>query len=611
MGEIRSKALSNVVPKDILREVFEETLEECANVLTQSYGPDGSTTEIRSSMSEKDTGKSDYTKDGHKILSSIYFSKPIELSVVDDLRSITKDIVKTVGDGTTSAVLLSYYLFKAMEKMSKETKLPDKKIISRLTDTISELNKRIIKNGKAATLDDIYDIAYVSSDGNDEIASTIRDLYKEYGMDAYIDVGISNTQNDMIKKYSGFAIDSGYFNPVFINNRENHTATVRKPKIYIFEDPIDTDDMLVFFGKIIMNNYINPIKNKKFENIVPTVIFTPKFGADIRAEIDSTLSFMNNCPDELKQLLIVTNILDVDKLYDIATLSGARTIKKYIDPKVREADEKRGYAPTLNTIDDFAGEADEVVADINSTRVINPSKMLNPDGSNSITYSNLIYNLEEKLKNYKEENKQLTEIYKLKHRIQALKSNMVEYLIGGISYTDRDAKRDLVEDAVLNCRDAAANGVGRGANFEAFSELDNMLKEKYGLSYEWACMADKDGKTIITDTENYIGELKNRNKDTNISVDIYDPLFILIEAYANLYTMIYRNDIEHPIDIIHSSLEHELPKNLRTGEYDGKVKTSIRSDIIISNAVSKIIGMMFATNQYLLPNPNLNTYVYY
>ena len=237
--------------------------------------------------------------------------------------------------------------------------------------------------------------------------------------------------------------------------------------------------------------------------------------------------------------------------------------------------------------------------------------MLNPDGSNSITYSNLIYNLEEKLKNYQEENKKLTEIYKLKHRIQALKSNMVEYLIGGISYTDRDAKKDLVEDAVLNCRDAAANAVGRGANFEAFSELDNMLKEKYGLSYRSACDVSEDGQTIITNIKKYIDELQTKNNDTDISVDIYDPIFILIEAYANLYTMIYRNDTDYPVDIISSSLEQGLPKNLRTGEYDGKVKTSIRSDVIISKAVSKIIGMMFATNQYLLPNPNLNTYVYY
>ncbi len=32
---------------------------------------------------------------------------------------------------------------------------------------------------------------------------------------------------------------------------------------------------------------------------------------------------------------------------------------------------------------------------------------------------------------------------------------MVDYLIGGVSYTDRDALKDAVEDAVLSCRSAA------------------------------------------------------------------------------------------------------------------------------------------------------------
>ena len=104
--EMRSKALSNIVSKNTLREVQEETMDIIANALKQSYGPNGSTTVIRMSMDEKDTGRTEYTKDGHKILGSIRFNKPIELSIVDDLRDITRNTVKKVGDGTTHSIII-------------------------------------------------------------------------------------------------------------------------------------------------------------------------------------------------------------------------------------------------------------------------------------------------------------------------------------------------------------------------------------------------------------------------------------------------------------------------------------------------------------------------
>ena len=52
---------------------------------------------------------------------------------------------------------------------------------------------------------------------------------------------------------------------------------------------------------------------------------------------------------------------------------------------------------------------------------------------------------------------------------------------------------------------------------------------------------------------------------------------------------------------------HE-PLNLRTGKFDGKVLTSIKSDVAVLNALSRIISIMFTCNQALLMNPALNNY---
>ena len=50
------------------------------------------------------------------------------------------------------------------------------------------------------------------------------------------------------------------------------------------------------------------------------------------------------------------------------------------------------------------------------------------------------------------------------------------------------------------------------------------------------------------------------------------------------------------------------PLNINTLEYDKKVLTSITSDIIILEAIAKIIVLMYTSNQALVQSPNLNIY---
>ena len=106
--------------------------------------------------------------------------------------------------------------------------------------------------------------------------------------------------------------------------------------------------------------------------------------------------------------------------------------------------------------------------------------MHNEDGTLSDTFNTLVKFLEAELAKAYEAGEDNNVTGTLKRRINSLKANMVEYLVGGVSATDRDAVRDLVEDAVLNCRSAARNGVGYGANFEgliASLQLADVLPE--------------------------------------------------------------------------------------------------------------------------------------
>jgi len=585
--ETRMKALNNIISKNTLREVQLETIDIIANALANSYGPDGSTTQIRMDAEKDHQGRTEYTKDGHKILGCIRFNKPIEMSIVDDLQDITRSTVKKVGDGTTSAVILASLIFKGLYKSANDNNYSEKELVNKLiNEVVPEVIQQIKSKGRKCTLEDIYNIAYTSTDGNTEIAQQIKDIYDEFGMNVFIEVKSSNTDSNIIKSYDGITFDQGYFNSCFINNSKNSTCEIRNPHIYIFEDAIDTPEMMAFFGRIVTDNILTPLNNKEPDKVIPTVVFSTKYGEDIRSSMDKVFSSLNSFPPANRPpLLLVTNISRLYQLYDLATLCGAKTIKKYIDPEIQNLDIEKGLAPTPETIHDFAGRSEEIIADATSTKVINPVLMHYKDGTYTETYNALLEQLKAELNKYEETKEELTKINLLKRRIGSLECNMVDYYISGISHTDRNALIDAVEDAVLNCRSASENGVGDGANFNPLSILDSMVGE----------IDDED--------------ISAKNEVIKILYRSYRSLFLMIyKNYMN--TDLFKNDKDKENKLLNSSLTCKRPLNLRTDRFDGKVLTSIKADEVILEAVSKIIGLIFKTNQAIVASPVQNTYEY-
>ena len=165
----------------------------------------------------------------------------------------------------------------------------------------------------------------------------------------------------------------------------------------------------------------------------------------------------------------------------------------------------------------------------------------------------------------------MNEVARAKRRYNSFKGNMIDFLIGGITQSDRDNLKAAVEDAVLNSRSAAVEGIGYGANFMAFKVITDMLTDP-----EW------EGNPL---------------------------LHMLDEAYRGLIRVLYEKNFPGQTDdIITQSLAEGCPLNIRTNEYDHKVLSSIKSDISILETIDKILTMMYMTNQYLVPTPANNQY---
>jgi len=564
---------SNVVGKEALRAIQSETLAVIADALLKSFGPYGS-----NSIIGKDGALSRYTKDGHTILSHLQFVDPIAKAVHADIEEETLAQAKKVGDSTTSITLLSSVIFDALSAYEKEHNYRPASIVKAFKNVAEMIKNKIKENGREATIEDMYNITLIATNGDENLAKILNQVYEAYGLDVYIDVKASMNGTTYLKEINGMTMECGFLDPTLINDTTKNTVDIKNPKIYAFKDPIDTAEMGMFLDAILVKNILKPISEKKPENVVSTIIMAPRISRDYSAYMDTLMASIAQAPAANRGILnIITDIqgCDMEQFEDICDLCGCKYIKKYLDPEIQKKDIESGLAPTPDNIETFAGEAELVSSDAYKTTFVNPKKMFNSVGKHSELFNQRTDYLQKQIEKLTVEGNTTTEIYTLKKRLNSLKGKMVEIYIGGVTIADRDAERDLLEDAVLNCRSAAINGVGYAANFEGY-------------------------RAALSVTEDEL---------TGIEADIAD---ILVNQYYQivyaLYDSVGKEEIDNPHEIIKQCIIHGCPYNITTGKYDYKVLTSIDTDICIIDTISKIITIMVTANQFILPTINMNNY---
>ena len=583
---VQQLCASNVVSENTLHNVQGKTLNYLKNCLEKTYGPMGSYTIILRGDNPQ-TIAAEYSKDGMKVLKNIIFDSPIEMSIQSEILEITRYVESKVGDGTTSAVILSSLVYNGLRNIMDQSNIPPRIITDRLKSVIEVAKQYISLRSKPITVEDIYAISMISTNGNDSISTKLANVYGKYGFDVNIDVTISNDTDTKIKIYDGLTIEEGYSDPAYINNPITGTSDIHNAHIYAFQDPIDTPEMVSYMERIIVDNVLEPLAENDMDitTVTPTVIVAPKITRDasaIMTQLVSTLYEFDKAKMQRPPVLVVTNLAGMDEqIYlDIARLCGCKYIKKYIDPEIQKKDQESGVAPTLDTIHEFAGSAELVSADMSKTKFINPKDMVNGSGA----YDTLVQFLKAEIDNATKNNDDELSISRLKKRLKCLEANMIDFMVGGISVSDRDSLRDLVEDAVKNCHSAAENGVGRAANFEGLNAF--------------CCIVDE----------------MHDGLDKDIAI-------VLLNAYFEAATILYGTVVngDKAKELVFESISHGCPYNVmdiydnpdyQVEDYPSgmNVLCSINTDIEILDAIAKIVSIMVTSNQCLLQSTVINRY---
>ena len=572
--------LSNVVNSANLKEFYLKIMDDLSNILVRSYGPYGSNTLIQ----KGDNAFPTYTKDGHTILGSVKYVGRIERSIVENILSITNYIVRTVGDGTTSAVLMSRYILESLIRLQTENpnKYPPIKIVETFKEVVKEINEKIQSNGRDFKLQDAYDIAMISTNGDDFIAGQIKSLYNALGNGVYI--ALNTTSQKQV-------LETGLIEECYINDPIKKISHIDHPQIYAFVDPVDTPEMIRFFDAILYENIFRPIgerlqilqeKNEKkakameasLTPIVPTVIIAPKLSRDASQLMDkitqSMTQFNGGSVMQRPPILVITNIesVDEDQYADIISMCGCPPIKKYINPEVQKEDQEKGFAPTYENVTGFYGSADVVECDHSKTSFIRPKEMFvkNKDGNSELSekYNALVSFLENELNKTDENKLDLRQIHHIKKRLNSLKASFVEWYVGGVSPSDRDQRSALIEDAIKNVRSAVTDGVGFGANFEGACASHELLQKE--------------------------------SDDSSLK---YKILQLIRDAYINICSELYKYNYSDPDNEVIKMIKNRKPVNIVDAAIP--VLSSIKTDQMILDGISNLVTIMATSNQYICP----------
>lgn len=550
---------SNIIIENNYKRIAKETLEIISDTLSKSLGYYGSNTILE----DKAFGHV-ITKDGYTILNKIKFNNTTSTTILEIIKNISRDLVREVGDGSTSSIVIADNLFKAINESEIIKKYPMKIIL----ESLDEIQEAIIKgmdNYSTPITDENFDIvrkiATISNNNDAKIGGMIHDIYKQIGHEGFIYIEKSHTEEDYYEIVDGIELGRGYISPDFANQANKRECILQEPFILLCNDRLDSTDL---------NLLLDVVGNLMAQHGKPVVIIAKSFSVEFVSCWQINIRENKRAGKELPICLIdysFANNNAYETFDDLATYVGAIVYNK------RDGETPDNFLQIL-------GGCDKIIVNDNSTKIIG-RKGKDEDIENRIQYINTYI---EDLKNEEGFKDVSSQLYFMQKRVANLKGKIVKFYVGGATDIEKENKKFLIEDSIFAVKSAMKYGYVAGGNLT----IPRIFKDTIEIS----C-----------------------NDDTEFKYVLYEELKKLIEnAFIECYAKVLRNsdlfdNDEAILETIDSCLENETIFNLKTRKFESIKDTDIinssRTETMILKSAISIIGLLATSNQFIKTNINI------
>lgn len=548
------KLTSNVIGKDQTTKIIRETLNDLAEIVGNSLGPNGYNTILEGIM-ENHT----ISKDGYTIFGKIKYDNEISTTILEIIKKISKNLVREVGDGSTSCIVIANALYNKLEKIISESGISPKIIMDILGSIESAVTNKILAHATPITESNFYmleKIAGIANNNDSKLGELVTEVYHKIGVDGFIILEKNKTGNeDRYEITDGYELDRGYVSNIFLDSKNTQEWKKESSYIFISNDDLTEEDL----------PYITELLGFSLRTNTPLVIIAKGYSYDVincfKVNKVNNKSKLQICAIDYA----ITQDVHRDILEDFAVYMGATIYNKYENeqPKTFSVD-ILGYCHKVN--------------------INEKSSMFTEGNINETTFNERVEFLEETLNKTKSskfnDNDEL--IFQIERRISKLKCNSSTIYVGGNSEMEKDTRLFLIEDSIYACKSALKNGYVVGGNLfipallYADKSILSHIKRIYDSKYH----------TLIEDILNgveksflssFVKVMSNKNK---------------LKTSEELYEFAYSNCIEDR-DIFNVVTEEFEPFN-KTG-----IINSCNTDIEIMKSTFSIIGLLVTSNQFI------------
>ncbi|BCD59812.1 MULTISPECIES: chaperonin GroEL [unclassified Nitratiruptor] len=403
---------------DIARGELFEGVKKLADAVKVTMGPRG-----RNVLIQKSFGSPSITKDGVSVAKEIELPNTVENMGAQLVKEVASKTADEAGDGTTTATVLAYNIFKEGLRniTAGANPIEVKRGMDKAAEAIVTELKKIAKEVKDKK--EIAQVATISANNDPKIGELIAEAMEKVGKDGVITVEEGKSLQDELEVVEGMQFDRGYLSPYFVTDTEKMEAVLENAYILLYDKKISNmKDLLPVLEKVVQTG------NK------PLLIIAE----DIEGEALATL-VVNKLRGTLNVCAVkAPGFGDRRKamLQDIAILTGGQVISEEVGRTLESA-----------TLEDL-GQADRIVVDKENTTIVGGK------GDKAA--------VEARIKEIKAQIEQTTSEYdkeKLQERLAKLAGGVAVIKVGAATETEMKEKKDRVDDALAATKAAVEEGI--------------------------------------------------------------------------------------------------------------------------------------------------------
>lgn len=444
----------NMAPSQTFHGTVAHTMSIIEQHIGATYGPFGAPNLFKANLDVT------ASKDGLENVTMMKFESSIAAAVHQMVFEVANHQARVVGDGTTTAMLLTAAVYKALRQ--------DYKLHERFTPSHIASAAKMVQSGLIDALEnmampmqdnDVYDLAFTSTDANDELAKLLTNLYNQVPdlADKNILLDYATGDKSYVHTVQGMNISGKLAHPGFAN-REPEVATLHNAEVLIVDGKAVIENDIINYTKklLLQERSLLIICSGVNENFIRFIEHMSKQQPELLSNFCVVYSKANT-------------IQDSDVYHDAMKVTGCAHLEE-------------GTVISAQTIEEiYKGSAENVLI---KNRKITLGGFKESEGLNRY-----IDSLRAKIDEYEsdlssglipaEEETQLRNLKnRLNARVQTMTGGVTTVYVGGESLQRRGINYRLVEDGLKALQSALKDGYFVGCNTAPLNAIAFLISQQ-------------------------------------------------------------------------------------------------------------------------------------